>query len=246
MTLLNELPLQRLQFYVTTPYPCGYLDGRRAQSLIAAPHQMIDTAVYSELVQIGFRRSGRYTYRPHCENCDACIPVRVPVAEFRPSRSQRRTWARYASLEPKVMELEFSEEHFVLYNAYQQARHSGGGMDDEDPDQYRNFLLQSGVDSVLVEYRENRRLRMVSLVDRLAEGLSAVYTFYDASETGASFGTYGVLWLIEWCRSQRLPYLFLGYYIQHCRKMSYKANFRPIECLTGGEWQRLEVTRPAR
>lgn len=243
MTLLTDLPLQRLQFYVTTSYSCGYLEGQQAQSLIAGPRHVIDTAVYGELVQIGFRRSGRYTYRPHCEPCNACIPVRLPVAEFHPDRSQRRAQTRHANLVANELGLEFSEEHFALYNVYQHSRHSGGGMDVGDLDQYRDFLLQSNVDSMLVEYREHGQLRMVSVVDRLSECLSAVYTFYDTSDPGTSYGTYGVLWQIEWCRTHQLPYLFLGYYIHDCRKMAYKTNFGPIEGLVAGEWRRLESTR---
>jgi arginine-tRNA-protein transferase len=239
MTLLNDLPLQRLQFYVTTPYSCGYLERRQAQSLIAAPHHLIDAAIYSELVQIGFRRSGKFTYRPHCETCNACVPVRLPVREFRPSRSQRRAGLRHADLVPSVMDLTFSEEHFALYNTYQQSRHSGSGMDTEDADQYRSFLMQSNVESVLVEFRENGRLRMVCVVDCLSDGLSAVYTFYDTSIPGASYGTYGVLWLAEWCRSRKLSYLYLGYWIRDCRKMAYKINFGPLEGLVDDEWQQL-------
>lgn len=239
MTLLHDLPLQRLQFYVTTTYPCGYLEERQAQSLIAAPHHLIDAAIYSELVQIGFRRSGRYTYRPHCETCNACVPVRLPVREFSPRRSQCRARLRHANLVPNVMDLKFSEEHFALYNAYQQSRHSGRGMDQEDADQYRSFLMQSNVESALVEFRENGRLRMVCVVDCLSDGLSAVYTFYDTSIPAASYGTYGVLWLAEWCRSRKLPYLYLGYWIRDCRKMAYKTNFGPLEGLVDDEWQRL-------
>lgn len=246
MTRLNDLPLQRLQFYVTTPYTCGYLEQRLAQSLIAAPYQLIDSAVYGELVQIGFRRSGRFTYRPHCESCNACIPVRLPVAEFRPNRNQRRARARHANLVPRVLTLEFSEEHFALYNAYQQSRHAGGGMDEQNPDQYRGFLMQSNVDSMLLEYRENGHLRMVSVVDHLADGISAVYTFYDTGDPTASYGTYSVIWLAEWCRSRELPYLYLGYYIRDCRKMAYKINFSPMEGLIAGEWQRLGELPPSK
>jgi arginyl-tRNA--protein-N-Asp/Glu arginylyltransferase len=241
MTLLHDLPLQRLQFYVTTPYACGYLKGRRAQSLIAVPHHLIDTGVYGELVQMGFRRSGRFTYRPHCENCNACVPVRLPVAQFQPSRSQRRALARHANLATSVKTLEFSQEHYALYRAYQQARHPSGDMDAEDPNQYRNFLMQSKVDSVLVEFREQGVLRMVSVVDCLADGLSAVYTFYDNSNPTASYGTYAVLWLIEWCRNKKLPYLFLGYWIRDCRKMAYKINFSPLEGLVDEEWRPLNA-----
>lgn len=246
MTLLNDLPLQRLQFYVTTPYTCGYLEGRQAQSLIAMPQHLINTDIYGDLVQVGFRRSGKFTYRPHCENCKACVPVRLPVETFQPSRSQRRAWKHHANLVACTGGLEFSQEHYALYSAYQRARHAGGGMDADEPNQYHNFLMQSNVDSVLVEFREDGILRMVSLVDCLADGLSAVYTFYDSTVESASYGTYNIMWLVDWCRRIGRPYLYLGYWIAASRKMAYKAKFNPLEGLVEGEWQRLagDITQP--
>lgn len=242
MTLLSDLPFARLKFYVTTNYPCGYLQGRQARSLVAAPAQLIDTTTYGELVKHGFRRSGLYTYRPHCENCQACIPVRLRVAEFNPSRSQRRAWKRHGNLFGQMIPLEFSEEHFRLYANYQKARHAGGGMDSDNADQYRSFLMQSGVDSAMVEFREDGVLRMVSIVDRLPDGLSAVYAFYDCTIKGASYGTYNVLWLADWCRWQGLPYLYLGYWIEKSRKMAYKIGFQPLEKFTGLDWRSLPNT----
>lgn len=240
MTLPNDPPLQRIQFYITTPYPCGYLDDRQAQSLIAAPHHLIDHRVYSELIQLGFRRSGKFAYRPHCENCMACVPVRIPVAAFKPNRTQRRAWKHHAVLTAKVLDLHYSEEHFRLYREYQRARHSGGGMDADNVEQYRSFLTQSNVESVLVEFRENGVLKMVSVVDSVKDGLSAVYTFYDCHDTQASYGTYSILWLIEWCRQLELPYLYLGYWIAESPKMAYKQGFKPLEALQEQVWAPLE------
>ncbi len=240
MTLLNDLPFSRIKFYVTTSYPCGYLQGRQARSLVAAPAHFIDTITYSELIKHGFRRSGLYTYRPHCENCRACIPARLVIDDFHPSRSQRRAWKRHGNLVAEMLPLIFREEHFELYAQYQKSRHAGGGMDTDSVDQYRSFLMQSGVDSAMVEFREDGQLRMVSIVDRLPDGLSAVYAFYDCSVPGASFGVYNVLWLADWCRSHKLPYLYLGYWIRESRKMAYKADFKPLQGLMGTEWRPLE------
>lgn len=236
MSRIHDLPLTRLQFQVTTEYPCGYLDGQLARSLVAVPMQVIDTPVYSELVHLGFRRSGRYVYRPHCAACQACVPVRLRVADFRPTRSQRRAWKLHEGLQARELLPEFSAEHFELYTRYQKSRHVDGGMDNDDPGQYRSFLMQSDVDTRLVEYREQGELKIVSVMDQLADGLSAVYTFYEP-DPQASYGTYAVLWQVERCRELGLPYLYLGYWIRDSRKMSYKANFQPLERYSDGGWK---------
>lgn len=241
MTLLRDIPLSALQFYLTAPYPCSYLYGLEARSQVATPSFLISSSIYSELVRQGFRRSGTFTYRPRCDGCLACVPVRVEVNAFAGSRSQRRVWKKNLHLEASLHPLEDKHEYFDLYQRYQNARHLDGGMSNDNHEQYRKFLLQSHVDSMLVEFREAGILRMVSIIDVLDDGLSSVYTFFEPDISQASFGTYNVLWQIELCRQLKLPYLYLGYWIKESQKMGYKANFRPLQGLVQGVWQALKA-----
>ncbi len=242
MTLPNDAPLQKLQFYVTTGYSCGYLPNKLAQSLIASPQHLIDAHIYSGLIQQGFRRSGKFAYRPHCETCRECVPVRVLLADFTPSRSQKRAFKQHQILTTTILPIDFYEEHYRLYAAYQVARHANSESEkdekpeEDDVEQYKNFLCQTNVESVMVEFRENGQLKMVSVIDIVLDGISAVYTFYDTSDSRASFGTYNVLWQVEWAKTLHLPYLYLGYWIKDSKKMAYKQNYKPLEKLVDGEW----------
>jgi arginine-tRNA-protein transferase len=242
MSLPSDTPLQKLQFYVTTGYACGYLPNKMAQSLIAAPQHLVDAKVYSGLIQQGFRRSGKFSYRPHCENCQECIAVRIILDQFSLNRSQKRAFKQHQNLSTTILPVGFHEEHYTLYASYQRARHSDKKIQAEtesqetDIEQYQSFLCQSNVESVIVEFRENGQLKMVSVIDIVRDGISAVYTFYDTTDTSSSYGTYNVLWQTLWARELGLPYLYLGYWIKDSKKMAYKQNFKPLEKLIDGEW----------
>lgn len=241
MTLPNEPSLQKLQFYVTTPYACGYLPNQLAQSLIASPQSLVNAQVYSGLIQQGFRRSGKFAYRPHCEHCHACMPVRLVLDRFSPSRSQQRASKQHQDLSVRILPLDFYDAHFSLYAQYQQLRHrdetAGMTPESDEAEQYRQFLCLSNVESLMIEFADTQgHIKIVSVIDVVQDGISAVYTFYDATDTKNSYGTHAIMWLAEWTKTLGLPYLYLGYWIANSQKMAYKQRFKPQEQLIDGEW----------
>ncbi len=236
----TALSSHTLKYHATAAYSCSYMEGRIARSQVAEPDTPIGNELYSDLVHQGFRRSGNFIYRPCCDHCQACTSIRIAVNEFQPDRSQRRAARQHQQLHTHSTRPFFSDEHFALYQRYQHARHEHGGMDVDDVAQYREFLIDSQMNSYLIEFREadsSNDLRMVSIVDQLHDGLSAVYTFYEPQPC-QSYGTFNVQWQIQYARARGLRYLYLGYWIEECQKMSYKTRFKPHELLLNGQWLR--------
>ena len=224
-----------LQLYATGSYACSYLPQQQARSQVVAPSGAVHGDIYAQLLEKGFRRSSNATYRPWCDHCNACVPLRIPVATFAPNRSQRRSARQHGHLQARVLPLRFEPAHYALYRRYQQARHPGGSMDNDNVQEYIDFILASHVDSMLVEFRNAGVLKMVALVDRMPTALSAVYTFY-ADEPNASYGTYAVLWQIAHAQQHGLAHVYLGYWIAQSAKMHYKIRFQPCEVLHDGRW----------
>ncbi|MDR5859317.1 arginyltransferase [Halomonas eurihalina] len=234
-------PIRDLRFFLTVPHSCSYLEGREATTLFLDPQQSPGVGVYDALTLLGFRRSGHHLYRPHCEGCSACVSVRIPVDDFAPSRTQRKLMHRNADVSEHVRPAVFDAEHYALYAHYIRTRHSDGDMYPPSEDQYRTFLTLDQDYAKLLELRLGDRLLAVSAFDQLEHGLSAIYTFFDPANPfeRRSLGTYAVLSLVERARYLGLPYVYLGYWIQQCRKMAYKQSFRPLERLDGRHWRRL-------
>ncbi len=239
-----------LQLHTTTSYPCSYLAGRSARAQVAKPDHLINSSAYAELIKLGFRRSSTSIYRPACQACQACVSVRILVSQFQPNRTQRRIQRTHGNLRTILTPLRYDETHYLLYQRYQLARHNENGLSHEikqdSRTQYQAFLLQSQVTSQLVEFHapeiqdsSRSTLQMISVIDLLPDGLSAVYTFYEPEITRASFGTYSILWQIEQAKRLGLPYVYLGYWVRDSRKMAYKTNFSPLEGFIDGQWQAL-------
>lgn len=230
----------RLRFFATPGHPCSYLAGREATTVFADPGHPKDPALYTVLSRLGFRRSGTHIYRPGCAVCSACIPVRIPVARFRPRRIQRRVRTANRDLVFRVRRARFDPRHFALYRRYLSARHAGGGMDDPSPRQYREFLISAWCDTLFFEYSLGTEVVAVSVIDRLTDAFSCVYTFFDPMHERRSLGTYAILHAIEVARRRSLRWLYLGYYIARSPKMRYKAGFQPQERFVDGRWTVVE------
>ncbi|MGA7801894.1 MAG: arginyltransferase [Gammaproteobacteria bacterium] len=228
--------LQQLAFFASRPHPCPYLPEREATTLFADPDARLDNRIYGRLSEFGFRRSGQLVYRPACPDCSACIPVRIAAGDFVGRRIDRRTWRRNEDLTVTAAAPIYREEHFLLYRKYLQTRHPGGTMDTDDPGQYLEFLTCSWSDTVFYEFRIQQRLLAIAVTDRLPGALSAVYTFFDPRETARGLGSYAILWQIAEARRQGLSWVYLGYWIEECRKMSYKGNIRPLQIFRDGHW----------
>ena len=226
----------RLRFFATPGHPCSYFADREATTLFVDSGSPKDPALYARLSELGFRRSGAHIYRPECRRCRACIPVRVPVARFRPRRIHRRVRAANRDLTLRVLPARFEPAHFALYRRYLSARHAGGGMDDPSPEQYRDFLTSPWCDTLFFEYSLGGAVLCVSVIDRLAGALSCAYTFFDPGHGRRSLGTYAILRAIDAARRDSLDWLYLGYYIADAPRMRYKAGYLPQERFTGGRW----------
>jgi leucyl-tRNA---protein transferase len=222
-----------------TEHACGYLPDRSARSAFIDPEFPLNAPRYGVLLDLGFRRSGAYVYRPACSSCRDCLAARVPVVQFEPDRSQRRCLKRNADLK-LVREPILGEEHYALYRAYLASRHAGGGMNPEDYKAFRTFLECAWGDTQYWSLRLAGRLLAVAVVDLVPTGISAVYTFFDPEERGRGLGTLAVLKQIEQARSLNKPYVYLGYWVANSQKMDYKRRFRPLEVLTKDTWRRLD------
>ena len=228
--------LARLKFYATQAHPCSYLPTEQATTLFLDPSQPMDAQVYAELSEVGFRRSGDHLYRPHCQKCSACVPARLPVADFKPNRQQRRILSRNADLQVRAVRPAFSEEYYDLYARYIEQRHADGDMYPPNREQFSTFLVRDLPFSRFYEFRLNGRLLAVAVTDVLPNGLSAVYTFYDPDEEHRSLGRYAILWQIAETARPGLHAVYLGYWIKNCRKMNYKTQYRPIELFVNQHW----------
>jgi len=232
--------LSALKLFATHPHPCSYLDGLEATTVFVDPQAAMDADLYTSLSQLGFRRSGAHLYRPQCQSCSACISCRIPVKSFKTNRSQRRCWKQNSDLTMGMAESIDTEEHYQLYSRYIEGRHADGDMHPPSREQYQNFLTSEWGLTRYMEFRLDGELIALSVCDQLHDGLSAVYTFYAPEQDWRSLGKFSVLSQIEKARQLDLDYVYLGYWIKNCQKMSYKIQYRPLELYLNQRWMMLK------
>ena len=233
---MSQTQPQQLLFYSSPVHDCNYLPGREARTVFADPKAEKSPRLYGLLARHGFRRSGGQIYRPNCDSCQACVPIRVRAEEFKASRRHRRSKRRNADLRVQACAATYSDERFELYQRYLNVRHRAGGMDETSPAQFEGFLIADWAATQFVEFRQEKKLLAVAVLDLFEDGLSAVYTFFDPLELARGIGTYAVLWALDEVIARRLEYLYLGYLIDDCPKMAYKAEFKPQQQLPDGAW----------
>jgi len=231
---------QNLSLYITAEHECGYFDDRKTANLIPDPQVEMSTPLYNLLLSKGFRRSGGFVYRPHCKQCSACVPCRIDVQKFKPNRSLRRCLKKNADVTTRIVNAQFKEEYFSLYRDYLNSRHEDGSMADPQPEDYTSFLLNDWGSSLFIESRLGEQLLSVAVVDFLAAGPSAVYTFFDTQHTRRSLGSFAILQQIWLARLYELPHLYLGYWIDGHPKMDYKRNFTGLEIYQQSRWRAFE------
>ncbi len=229
--------LSTLRLFTTPEHACSYLEDHQASTLFIDPHARINTRMYSELSDMGFRRSGDYVYRPHCRGCNACIPARVDVKAFIPSRRHRRVLQKNSTIQVDSIRPCFTRELYQLYSRYIERRHQDGDMYPPSQEQYASFLMSSWSDTWFHCFRTDGKLVAVAVTDRLDSGFSAVYTFFDPDLHDHSLGALAVLWQIQHAVEEGLDWLYLGYWISGCRKMRYKQDYQPLELLVDEQWQ---------
>lgn len=222
---------------VTAPHACNYLDDALSQTVFVEPEFPLNNAIYSKLIAKGFRRSGDHVYAPHCPNCVACVPARIPVNDFQANRSQQRCWRKNQDITAVLKPARFEAAHYQMYLRYQNSRHAGGDMALSSAAEYSEFLSSSWCDTLFIEFSIAGELAALAVVDVLDQALSAVYTFFDPKFSERGLGVYAVLWQIERAKQQKLDFVYLGYWIETCRKMAYKINYQPLELLQNQQWQ---------
>jgi arginine-tRNA-protein transferase len=238
--MLQRPPRRPQFFYTTAPLPCPYLPGRTERKIVTELSGTEAEALHERLSRAGFRRSHNIAYAPVCPGCQACVPIRVVSEDFAPDRTQRRILRANADLTVSEMPARATAEQFTLFQRYQKNRHADGDMAAMGYYDYRAMIEDTPISTGLLEFRDAQdRLLGACLTDWLADGLSAVYSFFDTDQDRRSLGTFAVLWLIGRARSLGLPYVYLGYWVPESRKMAYKARFRPSEILMSGAWHRL-------
>lgn len=225
-----------IPLFLAEDHVCSYLEDQVANSIFVHPSFKLNTSIYNQLIAKGFRRSGDLVYAPHCQSCFECKAARIPVAQFKPNRSQKRCLTKNINTQIILKPARFDHSHYELYLRYQNSRHNGGNMAQSSPSDYMEFLGSNWCNTQFVEFHIKKQLSAVAIIDRLDNALSAVYTFFDPDLANMSPGVFAVLWQIHWAQKLNLKWVYLGFWIKNCQKMNYKTDYQPLELLINKQW----------
>lgn len=228
-----------IPLFLTDASPCSYLDKKNAQSAFVHPSFELTTPLYSQLIDQGFRRSGNEAYTPHCTDCSECIATRLSIKDFIPTKNQKRCLKKNLQTKVIIKPAKFEQAHYEMYLRYQNHQHEGGSMADLSKDDYINFLASQWCSTLFVEFRIDNELAAIAVVDLLDNALSAVYSFFNPNFSKYSLGTYAILWQIQHAKELNLEFLYLGFWIKECLKMSYKTQYQPLQGFITGHWENI-------
>ena len=229
---------QSLQLYITPADECPYLPNKQSRTVFLNPEVQTNDALYTWLIDLGFRRSGEHVYRPECEDCNSCISVRIKAKEFKPNKQQRRCSKKGKRFIVKSSPASFDQDHYQLFEQYINTRHKDGDMYPTSKAKYKDFILSEFLNTQFLDFIDPLTGKLIAccVFDQLKSGLSAVYTYFDNDFNKYSLGRLAILTLIERCKSLNLDFVYLGYWIKDCQKMSYKGEYRPIQCFINDQW----------
>ena len=228
--------MSSIELWLSGEEPCHYLDDEISQSSFVDPSYSLNSHIYQQLLENGFRRSGNHVYRPQCPHCQACQSARIGVNQFTANRNQRRNLLKNQNLTTRIQTASFNSEHYALYQRYQQARHYESTMKNASPSEYMDFLSSQWNKALFVEFLQDEQLVAVAIIDKLDNALSAVYTFFDPELSSLSLGTYAILWQLDYAKQQQLDWVYLGFWIEQCSKMSYKTHYKPLQIYQQNQW----------
>ena len=227
---------KQLKLGISKPFPCSYLSDKEEQLLVVVDEEVKSPDVYAFLVEKGFRRSGDQVYQPYCGSCKACQSIQIPTKSFKPSKSQKRNLKKNGDITVGISN-SIKDSYYPLYENYINTIHKDGVMYPASEEQFDGFIRSQFYEQLFIELKLDKKLIGVAVVDKLSNGLSAIYTFYEPMLSRRGLGVFSILIEIKIAKELGLEYVYLGYQISACTKMNYKTKYKPYQLLVNNTWK---------